>query len=71
MSERREFRELIDAAEAQRLIDALPVEPSGITSVPLEAAAGRVLAAPQTAPIDVPGFDRAAIRLNPIPARWR
>ena len=61
MSERREFRELIDAAEAQRLIDALPVEPSGITSVPLESAAGRVLAAPQTAPIDVPGFDRAAM----------
>ena len=61
MSERREFRELIDAAAAHRLIEALPIDPSGVTSVPLDAAEGRVLARPKTAPIDVPGFDRAAM----------
>ena len=61
MSERRQFRDLIDAAEAQRLIDALPIEPARAHPVPLENAVGRVLAAAQTAPIDVPGFDRAAM----------
>lgn len=61
MSERRQFRDLIDAAEAQRLIDALPIEPARAHPVPLESAVGRVLAAAQTAPIDVPGFDRAAM----------
>ena len=61
MSERREFRELIDATAAHRLIEALPIDPGGVTSVPLDAAVGRVLARAQTAPIDVPGFDRAAM----------
>jgi molybdenum cofactor synthesis domain-containing protein len=61
VSERRQFRDLIDAAEAQRLIDALPIEPARAHPVPLENAVGRVLAAAQTAPIDVPGFDRAAM----------
>ena len=57
----RPIRETIPLAEALALLldAAVPIERR--ETVPLEAAAGRVIAAPPAAGVDVPGFDRAAM----------
>ncbi len=60
MSERREFRELVDPAVARESIASLPIDP-GTEEVSLEHARGRVLADRIDASIDVPGFDRATV----------
>src|SRR6185312_9150638 len=57
----RPIRETIPLAEALALLldAAVPIERR--ETVALEAAAGRVIAAPPAAGVDVPGFDRAAM----------
>ena len=60
MSVRKEFRELVDPADARESIDSLPIDP-GTTTVPLEKAHDRILAERIDATIDVPGFDRATV----------
>lgn len=57
---RREFRSLASPAEAREAIASLALD-GGTVEVPLEAAHGRVLATRIDAPLDVPGFDRAAM----------
>ena len=60
--ERREFLTVIAAEEAhRRLREAVPRGPLGREIVPLADALGRVLAVVVTAPLDVPGFDRANV----------
>src|SRR5438309_283230 len=57
-----QFLEVIDRDEAEhRFRSALDLRPLPAEIVPLEAALGRVLAADVTAPLDVPGFDRANV----------
>lgn len=58
MSDRREFRDLASPETARETIGSLDLEPDPET-VPLDDAAGRVLAERIDATIDVPGFDRA------------
>jgi molybdopterin molybdotransferase len=57
----RPIRETIPLAEALALLldAAVPIERR--ETVPLEASAGRVIAAPPLASVDVPSFDRAAM----------
>lgn len=57
----RPIRETIPLQEALGVIldEATPI--ARVERVPLAAAGGRVLAAPVTAPMDVPPFDRAAM----------
>jgi len=57
----RPIRETIPLAEALGLLleAAVPIERR--ETVPLDAAAGRVIAAPPVASVDVPSFDRAAM----------
>ncbi len=57
---RREFRDLASPEEARAAIASLDITP-GDTAVPLDEAVGRTLARRVDAPIDVPGFDRAAM----------
>ena len=57
---RREFRSLASPAEAHEAIASLDIECTSV-AVPLAAANGRVLATRIDAPLDVPGFDRAAM----------
>jgi len=54
------FRERSDVNDALAWIDSHAARLDNET-VPLEEASGRVLAADVTAPLDVPGFDRAAM----------
>ncbi|GAB3690749.1 molybdopterin biosynthesis protein [Salinarchaeum chitinilyticum] len=62
MSDRVEFRDLADPDEAAAAIADLPIAPDPqVESVPLDDAAGRVLAERIDAGIDVPGFDRASL----------
>ncbi|MFA9517576.1 molybdopterin biosynthesis protein [Halopenitus sp. H-Gu1] len=68
MSDRREFRDLDDPAEARRAIGSLDLEPAH-ESVPLEEADGRVLAERIDADLDVPGFDRASMDGYAVRAR--
>ncbi|MGQ0534856.1 MAG: molybdopterin biosynthesis protein [Methanobacteriota archaeon] len=60
MTRGKEFRHLVSVEEALEAIGRLPVRPRTET-VPLSDATHRVLAEPVTAPLDVPGFDRAAM----------
>ncbi len=57
---RREFRSLSPPDAVHETIDSLDLE-CPTEHVPLEQAAGRVLADRLSAPLDVPGFDRAAM----------
>lgn len=57
---RREFRDLASPEEARTAIASLDITP-GDTAVPLEEAIGRTLARRIDAPVDVPGFNRAAM----------
>ncbi|MCS6975392.1 MAG: molybdopterin biosynthesis protein [Gemmatales bacterium] len=57
-----QFLNVIDRDEAERRFrQAVPLQPLGGESVPLNQALGRVLARDVVAPIDVPGFDRANV----------
>ncbi|WP_181686992.1 molybdopterin biosynthesis protein [Halorhabdus salina] len=60
MTERQELRELVAPEDAREAIAAFEA-PDRVVTIPVESASGRVLAEPITAPIDVPGFDRAAM----------
>ena len=60
MSARKEFRDLLDPAEARAIIDGLDLG-GGTERVDLTSARGRVLAERIDAAIDVPGFDRATV----------
>ncbi len=60
MTDRKEFRELVDPETAEAAVAALPIDP-GTEERPLEAARGAVLAERIDAAIDVPGFDRATL----------
>ncbi|WP_049898829.1 molybdopterin biosynthesis protein [Halococcus agarilyticus] len=60
MSERKQFRDLAAPAEAHDAIASLDLDP-GTESLPLDAAAGRVLTERVDATLDVPGFDRSAL----------
>lgn len=54
------FLHVVAVAEAVRA--AVRIAPAGTTEmVPVEQSAGRVLAAPVTADIDIPGFDRSVV----------
>ncbi|WP_330631508.1 molybdopterin biosynthesis protein [Halocatena halophila] len=57
---RKEFRTLADPETVHETIASLKLAP-GVETVSLEGARGRVLAERLDAPIDVPGFDRAAV----------
>lgn len=57
-----QFLDVIDRDTAEARFRAhLDLGPLDSESVPLDLALGRVLAEPVTAPIDVPGFDRANV----------
>ncbi|PSP79716.1 molybdopterin biosynthesis protein [Halobacteriales archaeon QS_1_68_20] len=60
MTDRREFHDLADPADAAETIRSLDLDP-GAERVPLADARGRVLAERVDAGIDVPGFDRASM----------
>jgi putative molybdopterin biosynthesis protein len=61
-SRQEQFLEVIDRHEAAaRFQSHLTLEPLGRERVPLDAALHRVLAETLTAPVDVPGFDRASV----------
>ncbi len=64
---RREFRSLSVPEAAHQALDSLPL--TGVEKTPLSQAHGRVLAERLTAPIDVPGFDRAAMDGYAVRAR--
>ncbi len=56
----RGFRRRADVEEAQAWLDCLPLE-RRVEEIPLEAAAGRVLAEALTSTVDVPAFTRSAM----------
>lgn len=59
---RKEFLAVVSKEEAQRAwAEALDLRPLGAEEVPLADALGRVLAAPFSAPGDLPPFDRAVV----------
>ncbi len=60
MSDRRQFRDLVDPAVAHGTISSLDLDPESET-VSLSDARGRVLAERVDADLDVPGFDRASM----------
>ncbi|MFB6089488.1 MAG: molybdopterin biosynthesis protein [Halobellus sp.] len=60
MSDRKQFRDLVDPDVAHDAIDSLDLAPEPET-VPLSEARGRVLAERIDAALDVPGFDRATV----------
>ncbi len=64
---RREFRSLSSPEEVHRALDSLSM--TGVKELPLAQAHRRVLAERVTAPIDVPGFDRAAMDGYAVRAR--
>ena len=68
MSDRKEFRDLVEPAAVHEAIESLDLsaEPE---SVPLTDARGRVLAERIDAAIDVPGFDRASMDGYAVRAR--
>ncbi|MFB6194449.1 MAG: molybdopterin biosynthesis protein [Halobaculum sp.] len=68
MTDRVQFRELVDPETAHEAIRSLDLAPESET-VSLAAADGRVLAERIDAPIDVPGFDRAAVDGYAVRAR--
>jgi molybdenum cofactor synthesis domain-containing protein len=57
----RPITDTIPLEEARRLMLEAAVPIARTEAVPLGGAAGRVVASPPTAPIDVPPFDRAAV----------
>ncbi len=68
MAERREAarqRQFLEVATAEQAADrfaaALSLAPLGVERVALEHVAGRVLGEDVSAPVDVPGFDRANV----------
>ncbi|WP_049894364.1 molybdopterin biosynthesis protein [Salinarchaeum sp. Harcht-Bsk1] len=62
MSDRKTFRDLADPDAAAAAIADLPIAPEPpVEAVPLDDAAGRILAERIDAGIDVPGFDRASL----------
>ncbi len=56
--ERKEFRELTTVEEARSLVDRIKVQPESII-LPLEKAAGHILAEDILSGVDVPAFNRA------------
>ncbi|MFC7226737.1 molybdopterin biosynthesis protein [Salinirubellus salinus] len=60
MPDRKQFRDLAPPERAHEAIGSLSLSPAPET-VPLEDAAGRVLADRVDATLDVPGFDRASV----------
>ncbi|WP_144904163.1 molybdopterin biosynthesis protein [Halobellus captivus] len=60
VSDRRQFRDLVDPAVAHGTISSLDLDPESET-VSLSDARGRVLAERVDADLDVPGFDRASM----------
>ncbi|MGH7118750.1 MAG: molybdopterin biosynthesis protein [Acetobacteraceae bacterium] len=61
-AQQEQFLEVIPREEVEaRLARYLKPAPCGVERVPLSAARGRVLAEDVTAPVDVPGFDRASV----------
>jgi molybdenum cofactor synthesis domain-containing protein len=60
MPDRKQFRDLAPPAAAHEAIASLDLTPDSET-VPLDDAAGRVLAERVDATLDVPGFDRASV----------
>ncbi|WP_200820845.1 molybdopterin biosynthesis protein [Halobellus limi] len=60
MSDRKQFRDLVDPDVAHDAIESLDLAPDAET-VPLAEARGRVLAERIDADLDVPGFDRASM----------
>ncbi|GIW81775.1 MAG: molybdopterin biosynthesis protein [Gemmatales bacterium] len=62
MRKQDQFLEVIDRDEAERRFQAvLDLSPLPAEDIPLQTALGRVLAENITAPVDVPGFDRANV----------
>jgi putative molybdopterin biosynthesis protein len=62
MREQEQFLHVLDRDEAERRFRAaIDLTPSGIETVPLDAALGRVLAADVISPVDVPSFDRSNV----------
>ena len=68
MTDRKEFRDLADPADARDAIASLDLAPDP-EEVPLEDARGRVLAERIDAQLDVPGFDRASMDGYAVRAR--
>jgi len=68
MSDRREFRDLADPAEAHAVVESLDIDP-GTETVELAGARDRVLAERVDAALDVPGFDRASMDGYAVRAR--
>lgn len=68
MSQRREFRELVSPDRVREVLKELQIEPP-LETKPIENVRGRVLAERVTAPIDVPGFDRATMDGYAVRAR--
>ncbi len=68
MTERKEFRELVDPETAAAAVAELGIEP-GAEKRSLEAARGAVLAERVDARVDVPGFDRATLDGYAVRAR--
>ncbi|UPW00889.1 molybdopterin biosynthesis protein [Halorussus gelatinilyticus] len=68
MTDRKEFRDLADPADARDAIASLDLAPDP-EEVPLAEARGRVLADRIDAQLDVPGFDRASMDGYAVRAR--
>ena len=68
MTDRKEFRELVDPETAEAAVAALPINP-GTEERPLKTARGATLAERIDATIDVPGFDRATLDGYAVNAR--
>jgi putative molybdopterin biosynthesis protein len=56
--ERKEFRELTSVEDARELVDNIKIQP-GITALPIEEAAGHIIAEDILAGLDVPAFNRS------------
>jgi putative molybdopterin biosynthesis protein len=56
--ERKEFRELTSVEDARDLVESIKVQPQ-ITVLPIEEAAGRIIAEDMLSGIDVPAFNRS------------
>src|SRR5580704_1011944 len=62
MRDQEQFLQVLDRDEADRRFRAaINLTPSGIETVPLDAALGRVLSAHVVSPVDVPFFDRSNV----------
>jgi putative molybdopterin biosynthesis protein len=56
--ERKEFRELTSVEDARDLVESIKVQPQ-ITVLPIEEAAGRIIAEDMLSGLDVPAFNRS------------